>query len=156
MLKTSQNTTWQFMARLAAVAILTSFVTRLERLATAGENARTTPVEKARSAEPNTSTETDSEKQKRLREGTVLNERLGRFRSAEAMFWFRDLHDGRELRVLENLALERVARALHELPQTRTWAVTGTVTEYQGENYLLITRAVLKSVAESAGVGIVE
>lgn len=46
---------------------------------------------------------------------------------------------------LENLNLERVAIAVSESPDQLLWSVTGTVTEYRGTNYLLVTLALLKS-----------
>jgi hypothetical protein len=49
---------------------------------------------------------------------------------------------GPALRVLENLALERITRILSESRGQRDWLVTGTITEYRGSNYLLISKAV--------------
>jgi len=46
---------------------------------------------------------------------------------------------------LENLNLERIARAVADNPVTLEWKVTGTITEYRGANFLLVTRATLIS-----------
>ncbi len=54
--------------------------------------------------------------------------------------------EGEPLRVLENLALERVTRVLTESPSDRLWLVSGTITEYRGSHYLLITRAIRRAV----------
>jgi hypothetical protein len=45
------------------------------------------------------------------------------------------------LRVLENLALERVVRILSQSRGDQEWLVTGVVTEYRGANFLLVTKA---------------
>ena len=47
-------------------------------------------------------------------------------------------------RVLENLALQRVSQMLeNENKGTRQWTVSGTITEYKGANYLLLTKTVV-------------
>jgi hypothetical protein len=53
--------------------------------------------------------------------------------------------------VLENLALERIVRILNETRGQRQWLVSGTITEYRGSNYLLISKAVQR-VAETRAV----
>ena len=45
---------------------------------------------------------------------------------------------------LENLNLERIVQVLADQPRARRWKVTGTLTEYQGENYLLVEKALLE------------
>jgi hypothetical protein len=81
----------------------------------------------------------------RLREGSTLTDALGEFHNAGDRIIFQPLDRTISLPTLENLALERVARSLEENPTRRLWSVTGTVTEYRGGNYLLITRARLKA-----------
>jgi hypothetical protein len=81
----------------------------------------------------------------RLREGHVLTDVQGTFDTAGNRMQFRPADGSSSLRVLENLALERVTRILEETRSDRLWLVSGTVTEYRGENYLLITRVVLTS-----------
>jgi hypothetical protein len=80
----------------------------------------------------------------RLREGSVLEEQ-GSFKPTGDRMMFYSSADSRRLGVLENLNLERIARMVSESPETLEWAVSGTVTEFQGANYLLVSRAVLKS-----------
>jgi hypothetical protein len=48
-------------------------------------------------------------------------------------------------RLLENLALERVAQVISESRTRQEWMVSGTLTEFRGANYLLLTKAVIKS-----------
>ncbi len=81
----------------------------------------------------------------RLREGTELVDQPGTFRTTgDRITFFTDLGGGRFV-VLENLALERVGRAIEDNPRPLDWLVTGTMTEYRGENLLLLHRAVLRS-----------
>lgn len=79
----------------------------------------------------------------RLREGTAL-ETLGSFKLTGDRIMFYSA-DKRRFGTLENLNLERIARMVSDSPDTLQWSVSGTVTEYQGSNYLLVARAVLKS-----------
>ena len=88
------------------------------------------------------STSTDS--WSRLREGSKITDQLGEFQVTADRFNFYLQNDKHAIRVLENLSLERIARTLEDDPSPRTWSVTGVLTEFRGENYLLITRAVLK------------
>ena len=82
---------------------------------------------------------------KRQREGASLVDVTGSFRARGERYLFRHADTAREYRVLENLALERVTRAIGTHAEDRLWTVSGTFTEYYGENLLLITRAVLKA-----------
>jgi hypothetical protein len=92
-------------------------------------------------------------KVKRQREGSSLRDVAGTFHLANERYSFRQIEGGREYRTLENLALERITRTLGQHAENRFWAVSGTIMEFQGENYLLITRAVLKSKTEAAAIG---
>jgi len=47
------------------------------------------------------------------------------------------------LRVLENLALQRVAAVLKTRGGRLHWKVVGEMTEFQGENYLLVRHAII-------------
>lgn len=81
----------------------------------------------------------------RIREGATLEAELGKFEEDGTRIRF-VLNDRKMSFVaVENLALDRVSHALEESTSPRTWSVSGVVTEYRGDNYLLITRAVLKA-----------
>jgi hypothetical protein len=81
--------------------------------------------------------------QVRMREGTPLDA-TGSFKiTAERAIFTTE--DGARFHGLENLNLERIAIAVSESPDQLIWNVNGTVTEFRGANYLLITRAMLKS-----------
>ena len=78
----------------------------------------------------------------RLREGTRLTDVNGRFDVAGDRVSFATTESAETLRVLENLALERIAKILGESRASPEWTISGTVTEYNGANYLLLTKAV--------------
>jgi len=86
------------------------------------------------------------ENKQRLREGTKITNRLGRFRQAGDRATF-VTENNIELGGLPNLNLERVVRMLKSVdePDSIWWSVSGLVTEFSGRNYLLIERAVYKS-----------
>lgn len=78
----------------------------------------------------------------RLREGTTIVDQRGVFKiqGDRATFY----PDGAEQGYggLENLNLARVHQAIREAPDQLHWIVSGQITEYNGANYLLVTRAV--------------
>lgn len=51
---------------------------------------------------------------------------------------------------LENRNLERVAQAIAENAKQLEWIVSGTISEYRGENFLLVNRAELKPPIRSS------
>jgi hypothetical protein len=72
---------------------------------------------------------------------------LGRFETTGDRITYYAEDNKESFRVLENLALERIARVLEDpsgLGHARKWSVTGLITEFRGSNYLLIERAILK------------
>jgi len=81
----------------------------------------------------------------RLREGTRLIDVPGTFQSV-GVDNFSFLANGNKdsYRVLENLALQRVSKSLEDNRALRQWVISGTITEYRGSNYLLITKAVIQ------------
>lgn len=50
-------------------------------------------------------------------------------------------------RILENLALERIARAIRVDPADDHWSVSGSLTEFSGQNYLLL-RVVMRASSD--------
>jgi hypothetical protein len=87
----------------------------------------------------------EQSKAPRLREGAKFHDRVGRFQvQGERVNFLPDDKSPESIRVLENLALERVSNGLIDPRSPNRWIVSGTVTEYRGNNYLLITRAVMR------------
>lgn len=94
----------------------------------------------------------DQENQYLLRQGTDLVDQVGEFRLAgDRVVFFMD-GGKRRLIGLENLTLERITQTLIKNPERLQWRVTGTITEYQGNNFLFITHAILKSRVETGGI----
>ena len=84
----------------------------------------------------------------RLREGTIISDQSGFFREdGDGATFVADT--GMEFGALPNLSLERVVRLLKsvEEPSNVRWSVNGTVTEFSGRNFLLISRAVYKATS---------
>jgi hypothetical protein len=85
----------------------------------------------------------------RLREGAMLTDEPGTFQLVGKRLVFASEGDARQFVTLENLALERVMRLVQQAASPHTWVVSGTVTEYQGANFLLIERAVIRRAGDS-------
>ena len=81
----------------------------------------------------------------RQREGTAIEDAVGYFKMTGDRAMFYVAGQSTKLNCLENLNLERVTAQLAETPDQNEWTVSGTLTEYRGANYLLLSRAVLKS-----------
>lgn len=84
----------------------------------------------------------------RLREGTELRDVTGTFIPREDHYEFVSSDGTHRLKMLENLALERVARKLNDGSQgpSLAWKVSGVVTEFEGANYFLVKRIVAETV----------
>jgi len=83
---------------------------------------------------------------KRIREGTIIQDQTGFFRSdGEGATFVSD--EGLEFGGLPNLNLERVVGTLKtaDEPKSIRWIVSGMATEFSGRNYVLISRAIFKS-----------
>ena len=75
-----------------------------------------------------------------------MTDRLGAFELSGDRARFIAADDGTSLTGLENLNLERVIHAIRDNPiPGQHWKVSGVVTEFEGRNYLLITRALVVS-----------
>lgn len=86
----------------------------------------------------------------RRREGARLVEQAGKFEFVGDRIAFFPSGEQESLRVLENLAAERIIRLLGESRGQQDWLVSGTLTEFRGSNYLLVTKAVIRSGSERA------
>lgn len=89
--------------------------------------------------------ENDRASGERQREGTRLTDVNGRFELAGDRITFQPAGERESYRLLENLALERVGQAISESRAKPEWTVSGTLTEFRGANYLLISKAVIKA-----------
>ncbi len=102
--------------------------------------AQQIPVADRSGATPN---ELDGGGGLRLREGMKLVNQVGELKNQRGRIVFSPEGETYSLELLENLALQRVSRDLDQ--PNRMWSVSGVVTEYNGDNYLLLQRAVLKA-----------
>ncbi len=80
-----------------------------------------------------------------LREGANLVDQVGYFRTAGDRWVFVIEPAGPSLVALENRNLERIARAVASYPRRLRWKVSALVTEFQGNYFILIETAVVKS-----------
>ncbi|HEX5104678.1 MAG TPA: hypothetical protein VFV87_12745 [Pirellulaceae bacterium] len=81
----------------------------------------------------------------RQREGSLLTAEIGAFELVGDRVVFVPAGSRESFRVLENLALERVLRELGDARDQRNWSVWGQFTEFRGANYLLVTKALVKT-----------
>jgi hypothetical protein len=79
-----------------------------------------------------------------LREGTEVVDQRGYFGWSNNRLVFSTVDGTERFVTLENLNLERVAKALADSQERLIWIVSGTITEFRGSRYLLVRRAVLK------------
>lgn len=89
---------------------------------------------------PNAVAGAGSRKTQLHREGTQLHDEPGQFLAVGTRLTFVSASGTRYIG-LENLNLERVGKIVATSTEAVEWLVSGTITEYQGSNYLLIGRA---------------
>lgn len=75
------------------------------------------------------------------REGTKVAGLVGTFHQAGRRWIFTVDEDSTAYRLLENQSLERIVRAIEEDPQDVHWKVSGELTEYMDENFLLLAKS---------------
>jgi hypothetical protein len=79
----------------------------------------------------------------RLREGTAFRNMHVFFQQAGDRTVLFTVDDHQRFVCLENLTLERVLTTMQETPERRFWRIDGEFTEFRGENFVLIRRAVV-------------
>lgn len=75
------------------------------------------------------------------REGTKVTGLAGTFQQSGRRWIFTVDEDSTSYRLLENQSLERIVRAIEEDPQDTHWKISGELTEYMDENFLLLTKS---------------
>lgn len=78
-----------------------------------------------------------------LREGARLLDREGTLAERGERWVFTPDSEKEGFTLLENQTLERMTSAASNSTQEQKWSVSGVVTEFQGNHYLLLERAVL-------------
>lgn len=89
-----------------------------------------------------------AEKTSLIREGTVMQSQHVVFRVSNNLVVLTTANGSERFTCLQNLNLQRVTDVLRDNPTLTDWTVDFIVTEYRGENYALIQRAVLSSTAQ--------
>ncbi len=92
----------------------------------------------------------DNNKMPGLREGGKIDNQAGYFQASGNRLAFVSADDKRTFIALENRNLERVDQAIAENDKRLEWIVSGTISEYRGENFLFVNRAELKSPIRSS------
>jgi len=113
-----------------------------------GEDSRETPASgqtqsQGGAAQEENQTEEQLPTRSRLREGTKVNDLVGSVGQTGQRYTLFVDTNGNRFVLLENLMLERILRSQASYPEQVQWKVSGTVTEFQGQNYLLINHALL-------------
>jgi hypothetical protein len=124
------------LAALAAAAWLANLP-----LAKAAEDAPAAPATDAKAR--STFQPSASKAGQRAREGSLVSDETGSFEFVGERIIFVPGGGRESLRVLENLALERIVRELGDARDQRNWVISGVLTEFKGANYLLVTKAML-------------
>ena len=89
----------------------------------------------------------ENKKRNRMREGTEITDIIGSFTSSGERWTFENEKkkekqntqtEEQGIQVLENLMLERVVQTIENSTGTVTWKVSGKITEYRGNNFLIL------------------
>jgi len=145
------NSCWRAVSSICVVAILafggaSRVVAQNQELPGSAANVPSTrqPGPAAAAA---TAGSTGAKASERLREGTKLIDVVGTFQSIGGeSVTFTPAGSGtnkESFKVLENLALQRVSQELDGNKGARQWTVSAEITEYKGNNYLLLKRIVV-------------
>jgi hypothetical protein len=78
-----------------------------------------------------------------FREGKQVEGMRGSIRMVQTRYVFFPEKDATRFVLLENLNLERIARAMAETTDDVRWEIDAEVTEFSGSSFLLISRAQL-------------
>jgi len=114
------------------------------RLAAAAESG-------ARAFAPRSTNPAPHSTSQRQREGTTLVDVPGHFKLTGDRATFFPTGSDAHYTGLENLNLERIATSISDIPEQLPWLVSGTITEYRGANYLLVTKAILQNAPSGPG-----
>ncbi|HBT76838.1 MAG TPA: hypothetical protein DEB39_07900 [Planctomycetaceae bacterium] len=90
-------------------------------------------------------------KRKKIREGATVQGQIAVFRQIGNRVSVFISPGNERYTCLENLCLERVLRVLRENTDQVFWKIDGQFTEFQGENFFLLRRAVLSPTGSATG-----
>ena len=116
--------------------LLGSFIARGQRLEV--------PEQSNQVIKPITATSTNRGlRARRMREGTKFKDLYVYFRPAGDRAALYTVENNQRFLCLENLELERVLNVIQEKPDRDYWRIEGEFTEFRGENFILLRRAVI-------------
>lgn len=78
-----------------------------------------------------------------IREGTAFKDKYVFFRETGDQIVLYTVEDNQRFACLKNLALERILTTIQVKPERQFWKIAGEFTEFRGENFVLIHRAVV-------------
>jgi len=81
----------------------------------------------------------------RAREGTEVVDQTGSFQIVAERVVFVAERNSQRFVALENLNLERIARTVASHPYPLQWRISGRITEFRGNNFILVERAIGKA-----------
>jgi hypothetical protein len=84
-----------------------------------------------------------SQRTQRYREGTAFKNTLVYFRPAGDRTALYTVDKNQRFTCHENLALERILSTIQAKPERQFWRIEGEFTEFRGENFVFIRRAVV-------------
>jgi len=79
-------------------------------------------------------------------QGKYLHEKHATFQIVAERIHVRLPKNKRVMIALENLTLERIHKYVGRVEEKQTWEIEGQVTEYEGQNFILIKRAIVNSL----------
>ena len=120
---------------------------RCENIVNGQDNKGSVSASNPEKASVNDGTVKKSEKRPLVREGTTAQSQHVIFRLTGNRVVMTMTQGSDRFFCLENLNLQRVTDVLRDNPTLTDWTVDYVVTEFKGENYVLIQRAVLASTA---------
>jgi len=133
------------MTRLVCIVSLTVFVSLslLGYFAVQGQRPEP-PVQPNQTISPIAPTQArQMPRMQRIREGTAFKDMHVFFRQIDDRTALYTVEDNRRFMCHENLTLERILAAIQEKPERQFWKIDGEFTEFRGENFITIRRAVV-------------
>lgn len=85
-----------------------------------------------------------AQKKQRLREGAEIVDEVGTFEWVGDRLSFSADKEKNVFKILENRMMERVVQTQESSTGELVWVVTGTITEYRGNNFLLMRHVTLE------------
>jgi hypothetical protein len=119
-----------------SLVLLGSFIARGQRLEVPAQpNQEIKPI-----AAPSANR---GQRTRRIREGTKFKDMYVYFQQTGDRSILYTVADNQRFTCLENLELERVLKVIRDKPDRGFWKIEGEFTEFRGDNFILLRRAVI-------------